>query len=111
MVRPGLPNCNDSTSGQFSVTVVGRLDPFSHSITEFGLEFVSLRPYGIAFGSDGAIWFGEFGGDTIECIAIGSSSAVRRRDPATFLSRRLRGTRTFTLKRGSVGCTPGATKP
>ena len=71
--------CSDPTSGTNNgVSVVARLDQNSHKITEYGLEFGGLRPYDIAPGPDGAIWFGEFEGHSVDRIAIGSSAAVRR---------------------------------
>ena len=73
--------CTDPTSGTYNgVSVVARLDENSHKITEYGLEFGGLRPYDIAPGPDGAIWFGEFEGHSVDRIAIGSSAAVRRRE-------------------------------
>jgi hypothetical protein len=47
-------------------SVVGRLDQNAHTVSEYGLQFASLRPLYIAAGPDGAIWFGAFEGDTID---------------------------------------------
>jgi virginiamycin B lyase len=83
--------CSDPTSGPHNgLSVVGRLDANTHVISEYAMPYANLRPYDIAPGPDGAIWFGEQGGDSIDRIAIGSSAAVRQRDPRVEFAHRKR---------------------
>jgi streptogramin lyase len=72
--------CNDSTSGPHAgYSVVGRLDAYSHAMTEYTVGLSSAKPWGIASGPDGAVWFTEFTTSSIDRIALATSAAIRRR--------------------------------
>lgn len=81
----------DASTGPLNgKSVVGRIDPNSHAITEYTSGDSGAWPYGIAAGPDGAIWFTEYKGYNVDRVSIQTSSAIRRTTPhalAAFLSR------------------------